>query len=61
MHFCRRNTLKVPKGQASSQGQGQAHSKKEINTQGNKKIPPLNKQRRDSLGNCCVTDESNRL
>ena len=40
---------------------GQGHSKKQNNTQGNKNIPPLNKQSRDSLGNCCATDELNRL
>ena len=39
---------------------GQGHSKNQRNTQGNKNIPPLNKQSRDSLGNCSATDESNR-
>ena len=29
----------------------QGHSKQQNNKQGNKNIPPLNKQRRDSLGN----------
>ena len=29
--------------------------------QGNKNIPPLNKQTKALLGNCSVTDESNRL
>ena len=31
------------------------------NKQGNKNIPPLNKQTKALLGNCSVTDESNRL
>ena len=31
------------------------------NKQGNKNIPPLNKQTKGLLGNCSVTDESNRL
>ena len=31
------------------------------NKQGNKNIPPLNKQTKSLLGNCSVTDESNRL
>ena len=29
--------------------------------QGNKNIPPLKKQTKALLGNCSVTDESNRL
>ena len=40
---------------------GQSHSKQQNNKQGNKNIPPLNNQSRDSLGNCCATGESNRL
>ena len=40
---------------------GQGHSKKQNNMQVNKNIPSLNKQSRDSLGNCGATDESNRL
>ena len=40
---------------------GQGHSKKQNNMQGNKNIPPRSKQCSDSLGNCCATDESNRL
>ena len=40
---------------------GQGHSKKQNNMQRNKNNPPLNKQSRDSLCNCCATDESNRL
>ena len=31
------------------------------NKQGNKNIPSLNKQTKGLLGNCSVTDESNRL
>ena len=31
------------------------------NKQGNKNIPPLNKQTKALLGNCSVTDVSNRL
>ena len=40
---------------------GQDHSKQQNNKQGNKNIPPLNKQNKVLLGNCSVTDESNRL
>ena len=40
---------------------GQGHSKQKNNKQGNKNIPPLNKQSKALLGNCSVTDESNRL
>ena len=40
---------------------GQGHGKQQNNKQGNKNIPPLNKQRRNSFGNCCATAESNRL
>ena len=40
---------------------GQGHSKQQNNKQGNKNIPPLNQQSRDSLGIFCATDESNRL
>ena len=40
---------------------GQGHSKQQNNKQGNKNIPPLNKQTKALLGNCSVTDESNRL
>ena len=40
---------------------GQGHSKQQNNMQGNKHIPPLNKQSKALLGNCSVTDESNRL
>ena len=40
---------------------GQGHSKKENNKQGNKNVPLLNKQSKALLGNCTVTDESNRL
>ena len=38
-------------------GQGYGNN----NKQGNKNIPPLNKQTKALLGNCSVTDESNRL
>ena len=38
----------------------QGHSKQQ-NKQGNKNIPPLNKQGKALLGNCSVTDESNRF
>ena len=31
---------------------GQGHSKQQNNKQGNKKIPPLNKQSKALLGNC---------
>ena len=31
---------------------------KQQNKQGNKNIPPVNKQSRDLLGNCCATDMS---
>ena len=40
---------------------GQGYSTQHNNKQRNKNIPPLNKQRKALLGNCCVTDESNRL
>ena len=40
---------------------GQGHSKQQNNKKGNKNIPPLNKQSKALLGNCSVTDESNRL
>ena len=40
---------------------GQGYCKQQNNKQGNKNIPPLNKQRKALLGNCSVTDESNRL
>ena len=40
---------------------GQGHSKQQNNKQGNKNIPPLNKQSKALLGNCTATDESNRL
>ena len=40
---------------------GQGYSKQQNNEQGNKNIPPLNKQSKALLGNCSVTDESNRL
>ena len=38
---------------------GQGHSKQQNNKQGNKNIPPLNKQSKALLGNCRTTDESN--
>ena len=40
---------------------GQGHSNQQNNKQGNKNIPPLNKQSKALLGNCSDTDESNRL
>ena len=40
---------------------GQGHSKQQNNKQVNKYISPLNKQSKALLGNCSVTDESNRL
>ena len=40
---------------------GQGYSKQQNNKQGNKSIPPLNKQTKALLDNCSVTDESNRL
>ena len=40
---------------------GQDYSKQLNNKQGNKNIPPLNKQTKALLGNCSVTYESNRL
>ena len=39
----------------------QGYSKQQKNKQGNKNIPPLNKQTKAFLGNCSVTDVSNRL
>ena len=43
------------------ESKGQGYSKQQNNKQGNKNIPPLNKQTKALLGNCSVTDESNRL
>ena len=40
---------------------GQGYIKQQNNKQGNKNIPPLNKQTKALLDNCSVTDESNRL
>ena len=40
---------------------GQGHSKQQNNKEGNKNISPLNKRSKALLGNCSVTDESNRL
>ena len=40
---------------------GQGHCKQQNNKQGNKNIPPLNKQSKALLGNCTATDESSRL
>ena len=40
---------------------GQGHRKQQNNKQGNKNIPPLNKQSKALLGSCSSTDESNRL
>ena len=40
---------------------GQGYSKQQNNKQGNKNIPPLNKQTKALLGNCGVTAGSNRL
>ena len=40
---------------------GQGYSKKQNNKQGNKYIPPLNKQTKALLDNYSATDESNRL
>ena len=40
---------------------GQGHSKQQNNKQGNKNISLLNKQSKALLGNCTVTDGSNRL
>ena len=37
------------------------HSKQQNNKQGNKNIPPVNKQSKVLLGNCSATDESNKL
>ena len=39
----------------------QGHRKQQNNKQGNKNIPPLNKQSKTLLGSCSSTDESNRL
>ena len=39
---------------------GQGYSKQQNHKQGNKNIPPVNKQSKALLGNCSVTDESNR-
>ena len=43
------------------ESKGQGYSKQQNNKQGNKNMPPLNKQTKALLGNCSVTDESNRL
>ena len=43
------------------ESKGQGYSKQQNYKQGNKNIPSLNKQSRDSLGNCNATNESNRL
>ena len=40
---------------------GQGLSKQQNTKQGNKNIPPLNKQSKALLDNCSATDESNRL
>ena len=40
---------------------GQGHGKQQKNKQGNKNIPPLNKQSKALLGNCSATDKSNML
>ena len=40
---------------------GHGYSKQQNTKQGNKNIPPVNKQTKALLGNCSVTDESNRL
>ena len=40
---------------------GLGHCKQQNNKQGNKNIPPLNKQSKALLGNCTATDESSRL
>ena len=40
---------------------GQGYSKQQNTKQGNKNIPPLNKQTKALLCNCSVTDKSNRL
>ena len=39
------------------ESKGQGHSKQHNNKQGNKNIPPLNKQSKALLGNCTATDE----
>ena len=39
----------------------QGHSKQQNNKQGNKNIPPLNKQSKALLCSCSATDDSNRL
>ena len=43
------------------ESKGQGYSKQQNNKQGNKNMPPLNKKTKAFLGNCSVTDESNRL
>ena len=43
------------------ESKGQGYSKQQNNKQGNKNISSLNKQTKALLGNCSVTDESNRL
>ena len=43
------------------ESKGQGYSKQQNNKQLNKNMPPLNKQTKALLGNCSVTDESNRL
>ena len=56
-HICVKETLL----KLDLEPKGQGHSKQQNNKQGNKNIPPLNKQSKALLGNCSVTDESNRL
>ena len=43
------------------ESKGKGHSKQQNNKQGNKNISPLNKLSKALVGNCSVTDESNRL
>ena len=43
------------------ESKGRGHSKQQNNKQGNKNTSPLNKQSKALVGNCSVTDESNRL
>ena len=54
-------SVKEPLLKLDLEPKGQGHSKQQNNKQGNKNIPPLNKQRKALLGNYSVTDKSNGL
>ena len=54
-------SVKEPLLKLDLEPKGQGHSKQQNNKQGNKNIPPLNKQRKALLGNYSVTGKSNGL